>query len=87
MVAQPTSTSDTLQDHLEKWYANTWIHYCTTQKQSITNSLLQDIAIFNEHDSTKLGEWLTDVKTAADLTSESPATACQQQSQEDQHVC
>ena len=30
-------------------------------------------AIFNEHDSTKLEEWLMDIKTAADLTSESQA--------------
>ena len=47
---------------------------CTTQKQSnLTNSLLQDIAVFNEHDSTKLEEWLMDIDTAADLTSESRA--------------
>ena len=47
---------------------------CTTQKQSnLTNSLLQDIAVFNEHNSTKLEEWLTDIETAADLTSESRA--------------
>ena len=35
------------------------------------NPLLQDIAVFNEHDSTKLEEWLTDIETAADLTNES----------------
>ena len=35
------------------------------------NSLLQVIAIFNEHDSTKLKDWLTDIEMAADLTSES----------------
>ena len=35
------------------------------------NSLLQDIAVFNEHDSTKLEDWLTDIEMAADLTSES----------------
>ena len=45
---------------------------CTTQKQSnLTNALLQDIPVFNEHDSTKLEDWLTDIETAADLTSES----------------
>ena len=44
------------------------------QKQSnLTNSLLQDIAVFTEHDSTKLEEWLMDTETAADLTSESRA--------------
>ena len=37
------------------------------------NSLLQDIAVFNEHDSTKLEDWLMDIEMAADLTSESRA--------------
>ena len=45
---------------------------CTAKKQThLTNSLLQEIAIFNEHNSTKLEEWLTDIKTAVDLTKES----------------
>ena len=44
---------------------------CTTQKQiNLTNSLLQDIAVFNEYDSTKLEDWLMDIETAADLTNE-----------------
>ena len=44
----------------------------TAQKQTyLTNTLLQDIAIFNEHNSTTLEEWLRDIETAADLTSES----------------
>ena len=52
-------------------YTNT---LCTTHKQTnLTNSLLQDIAVFNEHESTKLEEWLTDIETAADLTNESRA--------------
>ena len=52
-------------------YTNT---LCATQKQSsLNNSLLQDISVFNEHDSTKLEEWLTDIETAADLTNESRA--------------
>ena len=52
-------------------YTNT---LCTTQKQSnLTNSLLQDIAVFNEQNSTKLEEWLTDIETAADLINESRA--------------
>ena len=47
---------------------------CTTQKQTnLTNSLLQDIAVFNEYDSTKLEEWLMYIETAADLTNESQA--------------
>ena len=45
---------------------------CITQKQTnLTNSLLHDIAVFKGYDSTKLEEWLTDIETAADLTSES----------------
>ena len=43
---------------------------CTMQKQSnLTNSLLQDIPVFIEHNSTKLKQCLTDIDTAADLTS------------------
>ena len=45
---------------------------CTTHKQTnLAYSLLQDIAVFNEYESTKLEEWLTDIETAADLTNES----------------
>ena len=47
---------------------------CTTQKQTnLTNSLLQDIAVFNEYDSTKLEDWIMDTETAADLTNEGQA--------------
>ena len=47
---------------------------CTTEKQTnLTDSLLQDITVFNEYDSTKLEDWLMDIGTAADLTSESLA--------------
>ena len=40
---------------------------------NLTNLLLQDIAVFNDYISTKLGELgeLTDIETAADLTNES----------------
>ena len=46
--------------------------HCAKQTH-LTNSLLQDIAIFNKHDSTKLEEWLTDIETAVDLTNENQA--------------
>ena len=47
---------------------------CTKQKQSnLMNSLLQVITVFNQHVSTKLEDWLTDIEMAADLTSESRA--------------
>ena len=52
-------------------YTNTLF---TTQKQmNLTNSLLHDIAVFNEYDLTKLEEWFMDIETAADLTNESQA--------------
>ena len=47
---------------------------CTMQKHfNITNSLMQDIPVFNEHDSTRLEDWFTDIEMAADLSSESRA--------------
>ena len=48
---------------------------CSTQKQcNLTNSLMQDITVFNEHDSTKLKDWLIDIETASHLTSKSRAS-------------
>ena len=45
---------------------------CSAQKQTnLTNSLLQDISVFNGHDATQLEDWLVDIETAADLTTES----------------
>ena len=45
---------------------------CTIQKQThLKNSQLQDIAIFNGHDSTRLEEWLMELETAVNLTNES----------------
>ena len=45
---------------------------CTTQKHTnLTNSLLQDITVFNEYNSAKLEDWLMDIEMAADLTNES----------------
>ena len=44
----------------------------TTQKKtSLENSLLQDIPILNGNDSSQLEDWLTDIETASELTSES----------------
>ena len=42
---------------------------------------MQDIPAFNEHDSTKLEEWLIDIEMAADLTSESRARLAKAKSQ------
>ena len=49
-------------------YTNT---LCSAQKQTnLTNSLLQDILVYNGHDTTQLEDWLVDIETAADLTAE-----------------
>ena len=45
--------------------------YSTQKQTNLTNSLLQDITVFNEYGSTKLEDWLTDTERAADLTNES----------------
>ena len=50
-------------------YTETW---CTAQKKtSLENTLLQDIPILNGQDSSQLEDWLTDIESAAELTSES----------------
>ena len=50
-------------------YKNT---LCNAQKKtSFVNSLLQDITILNRNNSSQLEDWLTDIKTASDLTGES----------------
>ena len=49
-------------------------------KTNFTNSLLQDISIFTGHDTTLLEDWLVDIETAADLTSESRTKLAQAKS-------
>ena len=52
-----------------KHYTNT---LCSAQKQTnLMNSSLQDIQVFNGHDTTQLEDCLVDIETAADLTAES----------------
>ena len=68
---QPTSTPTPAEPFGEviHQYTNT---LCTKQKQTnLNNSLLWDIAVFNEYDFTILEEWLMDIETSADLTNES----------------
>ena len=49
-------------------YTNT---LCSAQKPTnLTTSLLQDMSVFNGHDTTQLEDWLVDIETAADLTAE-----------------
>ena len=67
----PTPTSTEPFGEVLQQYTDT---LCIRQKQSnLTNSLLQDTAVFNKHDSIKMEEWLSDIETAEDLTSESRA--------------
>ena len=44
------------------------------------STLLQDITIFNGNDSSQLEDWLIDIKTTADLTSESRTKLAQAKS-------
>ena len=47
---------------------------CTTQWQmNLTMSLLQNIPTFDGWDTTKLEDWLSNIKTVADLLKESQA--------------
>ena len=59
-------------------YMNT---LCSAKKQTNwTNSLLQDIPVFNGNDDIHLEDWLLDIETAADLTAESRTKLAQAKS-------
>ena len=65
-------------------YPNT---LCSAQKQTnLTNSLLQDISVFNGHDTTQLEDLLVDIATAADLTAESRTKLAQAKSKGLKHT-
>ena len=52
---------------------------CSAQEQTnMTNSSLQDILVFNGHNTTQLEAWLVDIETAADLMAESKQTCSSQ---------
>ena len=54
---------------------------CTAQKKtSLESSLLQDIPILNGQDYSQLEDWLTDIKTASELTGKSRTTLAQAKS-------
>ena len=64
----PPMSAEPIGEVLNK-YTNT---LCNAQKKmSFVNSLLQDITILNRNDSSLLEDWLTDIKTASDLTDKS----------------
>ena len=61
-------SDDPIENLLDK-YTKT---LCTAQrKTSLESSLLQDIPTLNGQDSSQLEDWLTDIKTASELTGES----------------
>ena len=61
-------SEDESQDVLDR-YTET---LCSAQKKtSLKSSLLQDIPILNGQHSSQLEDWLTDIKTASELTGES----------------
>ena len=63
----PSAPPEPLGDML-KHYTDT---LCSAQKwTNFTASLLQDIPIFTGHDPTLLEDWLVDIETDADQTSE-----------------
>ena len=54
---------------------------CSAQKPTnFTNTLLQDLIIFNGNDATQLEDWLIDIETAADLSAESRTNLAQAKS-------
>ena len=64
----PSAPLEPLEEVL-KHYMDT---LCSAQKQTnFTTSLLQDILIFTGHDTMLLKDWLMDIETVIDLTSES----------------
>ena len=65
--------NDILKQHMDT--------LCSAQKQTnFTNTLIQDISIFNGNDSTQLEDWLMDIETAPDLSDESRTTLAQARS-------
>ena len=64
----PISTPEPLKSVLKQY-----TDLCSAQNKqtNFTNTLIQDIPIFNGNDSTQLEYWLVDIETAADLSAES----------------
>ena len=73
----PSAPLEPLDDVL-KQYMDT---LCSAQKQTnFTNTLIQDITIFNGNDSTQLEDWLMDIETAANLSAENKTKLAQAKS-------
>ena len=77
LALHPSAPPEPLDDILQQ-YTET---LCTAQKKTtFANTLLQDITIFNGSDSSQLEDWLIDVETTANLTSESSTKLAQPKS-------
>ena len=73
----PSTPSEPLDEVLQQ-YTET---LCTAQKKTtFASTLLQDITIFNGNDSTQLEDWLLDIETTTNLTSESRTKLAQAES-------
>ena len=71
--APPEPLNNVLKQYMET--------LCSAQKQTnFTNTLIQDIPIFNGNDSTQLEDWLVDIETAAKLLAESQTKLAQAKS-------
>ena len=75
----PSAPTEALGEVI-RHYTNT---QCSAQKQTnLTNSLIQDISVFNGHDTTQLEDWLVDIETAADLIIKSRTKLAQAKSKD-----
>ena len=75
----PSAPLEPLDDIL-KQYTDT---LCSAQKQTnFTNTLIQDILIFNGNDSMQLEDWLVDIESEADLSAESRTKLAQANSKD-----
>ena len=73
----PPTLTEPLGEVIRHYMSN----MCSAQKEThLTNSLLQDILVFNGHNATQLEDWLVDIETAADLTAESRTKLAQAKS-------
>ena len=77
ILLNPPAPTESLGEVI-RHYTNT---LCVAQKQTnLTNSLLQDISVFNGHVAIQLEDWLADIETAADLKAESRTKLAQAKS-------
>ena len=70
-------SDDPIENVLDKY---TKTLFTTQKKTSLESSLVQDIPTLNGPDSSQLEDWLTDIETASELTSESRTKLAQAKS-------